>query len=177
MAVKGISIGMLLRRDVLSLLTILSVATALAIAVSSIQVSTIQPFMLQRTVDIWVEDRSIYVNVSVFVPGALYYYYYYYNYGYYYYTGYYYYYVGIPVKVMVVLEDISNNKTLIKRFHSLELVAGGTNYQGQVVFYNLEPGHYRVKVLFWNDFLIKLKERGEGWIPMAYPEFKEVVIS
>ena len=154
------------------LLTALT-AIMLTIMVLTTTTNNLTPYSFQRSVDIWVENNNVYVNVSVSLPGAVYYYYYGVYYYYYYYQGIYY---AVPsIKVMVSLERFTGNTPSMIRFSFLELSL--TNPKGQVVFHNLVSGSYRVKVLFWNDFLTLLSSRSEGWIPMAYPVFKNVTIT
>jgi len=110
------------------------------------------------------------IDVSVRLPGPQYYYSYY---SYYYYN-YYYYYGGvsraIPVKVIVAVERLYNGSLPeLVRMETLSLEAYGVYHEGYAHFTGLEAGEYRVKVLFWNQLLSVLHERGGSWRPRASP--------
>lgn len=111
------------------------------------------------------------IDVSVTLPGPQYYEYYeYYTYYYYYTTT-----PGVvPVKVIVAIEDLSDpTAPRLARLAELDLQAHGSNNVGSVSFTGLEPGRYRVKVMFWNQLLSVLHSTGGSWKSYASPVIEE----
>ena len=155
----------------------LSVAVAaLVVAAAVIAVSasdSTASIQLRPSVDIRFGDGRI--DVSVTLPGPQYYSYYTY---YTYYTYYYYYSTvqgTIPVKVIVAAEKLYNatGAPQLVRLAVLPLEAYGNNNAGSVSFTGLEPGSYRVKVMFWNQLLSVLRGSGGSWESYADPVIRE----
>jgi len=119
------------------------------------------------------------ITVSVKLPGPQYYSYYYYYY--YYYSQGNYSSQAIPVTVVISIEKLveANGRevpvlTGVGGVYNLE--AFGPNNELNVTFH-LTPGHYRVKVLFWNNLLPILADENKAWKPLAKPFIQEGNVS
>jgi hypothetical protein len=118
---------------------------------------------IEYSVSVTVVVRN--VTVTVTLPGPAYYYVYYY-YAYYAYPV-----PAVPVMVVVVLERLEVvGPTLVPEpvgFYAQVLQAYGEPHQLNVTFHDVEPGAYRVKVMFWNGLLVTLRLQNQAWKPLA----------